>query len=119
MNPDSIFVGPLPAAKEFSAHSLDDLNDIGDAARSRRAHAYFLFPSYMDRAYAINDAAIANLERRLRKDMRIPILGGPREFVYPSNWFFDTRYHLNELGRGPRTQKMIEILRSARTRDGW
>lgn len=119
MNPDSIFVSRLPPAKEFSSRALDELNDIGDAARSRRAHAYFLYPSYIDRSYAMNTGAIAAIDRRLRDDMRITILGTPRDFVYPSSWFFDTRYHLNELGRGPRTQKMIDILRAARTRDGW
>ena len=119
MNPDAIYVSHLPPAKEFNKRALDDLNDIGDAARSRGAHAYFLFPSYIDRSHAINTAAIATLERRLRKDMRIPILGGPGDFVYPSSWFFDTRYHLNELGRGPRTVKMIEMLRGTRARDGW
>jgi hypothetical protein len=119
MNPNSIFVSELPPSKEFNTRTLDILNDIGDAARARGAHAYFLFPSYIDRSYAINTVAISSLERRLRKGMRIPILGGPREFVYPSSWFFDTRYHLNQAGRGPRTLRVIDILRQARARDKW
>lgn len=119
MNPDSIFVKELPSLKEFSERALDELNDIGDVASARGAHAYFLFPSYIDRSYAINTAAIAGLRQTLTKDMRIPILGTPKDFVYPANRFFDTRYHLNELGREPRTVKMIEILRAARARDGW
>lgn len=118
-NPDSIFVKELPSLKEFSERALDELNDIGDVARARGAHAYFLFPSYIDRSYAINTAAITRLGQTLTQDMRIPILGAPKDFVYPANWFFDTRYHLNELGRKPRTVKMIEILRAARARDGW
>lgn len=117
--PDSIYVGKLPPAKDFSRAPLDEINDIGDVARSRRAQAYFLFPSYMDRAYNANAAEIAALEQRLAKGMRIPILGGPRDFTFPASWFFDTRFHLNERGRGPRTVKMIEIMRAARARDGW
>jgi hypothetical protein len=119
MNPDSIYVKPLPPPKDFNNRTLDELNDIGDVARERKAHAYFLFPSYIDRSYSINTGAIAWLEHRLETGMRIPILGTPKDFVYPSAWFFDTRFHLNELGRGPRTIKMIEILRDARRRDGW
>ncbi len=119
MKPDAIYAGNLPPAREFSRAAVEELNDIADAARSRGAQVYFLFPSYMDRAYSNNSGAIADLQRRLKKEMRIPILGTPKDFVYPSNWFFDTRYHLNELGRGPRTTKMIEIMRAARTRDGW
>ena len=119
MRPDSIYAGNLPPEKEFSRSAVDELNGIADEAQSRSAHAYFLFPSYLDRAYAMNMAAIASLEGRLAREMRMPILGSPRDFVYPASWFFDTRYHLNDLGRRPRTLKMIQILRAARARDGW
>jgi hypothetical protein len=119
MNPDSIYVKELPPAKEFNNRTLNELNEIGDAARERGAHAYFLFPSYIDRSYSINTSQIAWLNDRLSRGMNVPILGSPADFVYPSNWFFDTRFHLNALGRGPRTVKMIEILRAARTTDRW
>jgi hypothetical protein len=118
-NPDSIYVGPLPPAKEFNRKTVGELNDIGDAARERGAHAYFLFPSYIDRSYAINAEAIDTLRQRLSRDMRVPMLGTAKDFVFPSSWFFDTRFHLNEVGRGPRTMKMIERLRQARSRDHW
>lgn len=119
MNPDSIYVRELPPPKDFNKRTLDELNEIGDAARERGAHAYFLFPSYIDRSYRINTGAIGWLETRLSKGMNVPILGSPSDFVYPSNWFFDTRFHLNDLGRGPRTVKMIEILRTARAANHW
>lgn len=119
MNPDSIFVKPLPSAREFNKRTLDELNDIGDAARERGAHAYFLFPSYIDRSYAINTEAIDWLRRRLETGMRVPILGTAKDFAFPPNWFFDTRYHLNAIGRDPRTVKMIDILEAARKRDAW
>jgi len=119
MNPDSIYVKPLPPRKEFNRRTLDELNEIGDASRANGAHSYFLFPSYIDRSHAINTEAIEWLRQRLSDGMRVPILGTARDFVFPSSWFFDTRFHLNELGRGPRTVKMIEILRGARQRDRW
>jgi len=119
MNPDSIFVNSLPPAKDFNRKTVGELNDIADAARERGAHAYFLFPSYIDRSYVINVDAIEWLRQKLSREMRMPILGSAQDFVFPKNWFFDTRYHLNELGRGPRTVKMIEILKAARAADHW
>ena len=119
MNPDSIYVKPLPPLKEFNRKTVDELNDIADVARERRAHAYFLFPSYIDRSYVINVAAIESLRQRLARDMRVPILGTAQDFVFPARWFFDTRFHLNEIGREARTLKMIESLRAARSRDRW
>jgi hypothetical protein len=112
MNPDSIFVKPLPPLSEFNKGTLDDLNGIADEAKGQNARAYFLFPSYIATSYDINVAAIDSLRLKLASGMRMPILGTPRDFVYPGQYFFDTRFHLNEDGRRIRTQKMIELLRS-------
>lgn len=119
MNPDSIFVKPLPPGRTFNKRTIADLNSVAQVARNRGAHAYFLFPSYIDRSYNINVAAIDTLQGTLRRGMRIPILGSPRDFVYPAKLFFDTRYHLTAEGRQLRTKEMIRILRAARARDGW
>ena len=119
MNPDSIFVKPLPPLKEFNRGTLKDLNSIASKAREEKAHAYFLFPSYIDRSYVINVAAIDSLRRKLAGGMDIPIVGTPKDFVMGKQYFFDTRYHLNREGRDLRTLKMIEVLRVTGRRDGW
>lgn len=111
LNPDSIFVKPLPPIRDFNRHILSDLNDLDDKANNMGAHTYFMYPSYIDRSYSINVAAIDSLTARLRAGMRIPIVGQPRDFVYPKQLFFDTRYHLNARGRQLRTATMIAMLR--------
>ncbi|MEO5580607.1 MAG: hypothetical protein ABIR58_08100 [Gemmatimonadaceae bacterium] len=116
-NPDSIFVGEIPPMRQFSEEVITDLNDVARTARSRRAQAYFMFPSYIDRAYAINGASIDSLRRRLAREMIIPIVGTPQDFVFPSRLFFDTRYHLNEDGRRLRTLRTIEFLRAVKPRE--
>jgi len=119
MNPDSIFVRELPPLKDFNGRTIDDLNDIADKAEEMQARSYFLYPSYIDRSYEINVAAIDSLHRRLKRGMRMPIEGSARTFVYPGRYFFDTRYHLNEEGRRLRSARMIELLRELGRRDGW
>ena len=119
LNPDSIFVKPLPPMKDFNRQTLSDLNSIAEKARTEKAHAYFMFPSYIDRSYVINVAAIDSLNRRLSSAMKMPIIGGPKDFVYPKNYFFDTRYHLTWPARAVRTAKMIEELRAQGMKDGW
>jgi hypothetical protein len=119
MNPDSIFVKPLPPMKEFNRGTLDDLNDIQETAKQVKARAYFMFPSYIDRSYVINIAAIDSLRRKLETGMKMPIVGTAQDFVFPKSWFYDTRYHLNATGRQERTVRLIRILRSVGSRDGW
>ena len=119
MNPDSIFVKRLPPMKEFNRRTLHDLNEIAETAQEKRAFAYFMFPSYIDRSYVINVAAIDSLARKLSSGMRIPIVGGARTFAFPKEYFFDTRYHLNAAGREMRTQKMILMLKGLGSTAGW
>jgi hypothetical protein len=118
-DPDSIFVSHLPPMKDFNRHTLEYLNSIEDKSAKAGAHAYFMYPSYIDSSYSINVAAIDSLSKKLRGGMRIPIVGTPRDFAYPKTSFFDTRYHLTWNARGGRTRRMIELLRRAGKRDGW
>lgn len=111
MDPDSIFVAPLPSIKTFNSETLDQLNEIAGEASRREARAYFMFPSYIDRSYDINGPAIDSLRQRLERGMKMPILGTAADFAYPKEFFYDTRYHLNEEGRRLRTSRMIEMLR--------
>ena len=119
MNPDSIYVKPLPPLKEFNRGTLSDLNAIAGGARAAGAHSYFMFPSYIDRSYNINIPAIDSLRRKIASGTSMAIVGAPADFVYPKQYFFDTRYHLTGEGRHLRTLKMIEVLRAVGRRDGW
>ena len=119
MDPDSIFVKALPPLKDFNRGTLSDLEAIAGDARSAGAHSYFMFPSYIDRSYNINIQAIDSLRRKIAGGASIPIVGTPADFVYPKQYFFDTRYHLTGEGRDLRTLKMIQVLRAVGRRDGW
>lgn len=118
-DPDSIFVGPLPPMKDFNPDAVEVVDDLYQTAVKNSARAYFMWPSYMDSAYTINADAIKELARQVSAGTRMPVVGSLKDFLYPKNYFFDTRYHLNAPGRAVRTQKMIELLRSVGSRDGW
>jgi hypothetical protein len=113
LNPDSIYVGPLPPLATFNAETIDLLNEIADEAKNRGATALFMYPSYIDRSLALNRAAIDSLRQKIEPKIRLRVVGTPADFSYPGSHFFDTRFHLNELGRRVRTQRMIEMLRQA------
>jgi hypothetical protein len=119
MNPDSIYVKPLPAMREFNGKIFKELNSVERRAQEVNAHAYFMFPSYIDRSYVINVAAIDSLARRIRSGTSMEVVGTPQDFVFPKTYFYDTRYHLNAIGRETRTQEMIRLLRAQGMKDGW
>lgn len=43
-------------------------------------------------------------------NLGIPFIGNPRDFMYPSNWFFDTDHHLKDWARNRHTENLIRIL---------
>ncbi len=111
MNPDSIYVGPLPPISTFNAETIDQLNEIADESAKRGATAVFMYPSYIDRSLELNRPAIDSLRKKVEPQLKLKVIGGPADFSYPGTHFFDTRFHLNETGRRVRTLRMIEMLR--------
>jgi hypothetical protein len=110
-DPDSIFARGLPPMKEFNKRTVDDLNSIVETADRVGARSYFLYPSYMERAYRMGDASIDSLRALIARRSRMPMVGKPADFVYPDSLFFDTRYHLNQEGRRIRSIEMIHTIR--------
>jgi hypothetical protein len=45
------------------------------------------------------------------KNLKIPILGKPRDFMYDKSMFYDTNYHLNDIGMRYRTKQLIDLLK--------
>lgn len=119
MDPDSIFVRPLPPMKTFNARTIDGLNAVAEVARRVGAKSYFMFPSFMQRAWMVSDKSVDSLITRLKPDLKMPFVGTPQDFVFADTLFYNTRYHLNGAGRALRTVRMIDILRKTGERDGW
>jgi len=44
------------------------------------------------------------------QDLEIPVLGKAEDFMYDKSMFYDTRYHLNDVGVRQRTQQLIDLL---------
>ncbi len=51
----------------------------------------------------------ADLPDRVRKE-GVRYAGAPRDFMYPSSWFFDTANHLQDWARERHTARLIKIL---------
>jgi len=44
------------------------------------------------------------------QSLGIPYIGQPSDFMYPSNWFFDTDHHLQDWARIRHTEKLVRLL---------
>ncbi|MGD1912694.1 MAG: hypothetical protein ACFB2X_18140 [Rivularia sp. (in: cyanobacteria)] len=44
------------------------------------------------------------------EELSIPVLGEAEDFMYDKSMFYDTRYHLNDVGVRQRTQQLLDLL---------
>jgi hypothetical protein len=91
---------------------IDVLNSFSDYARSKNIKVIFLYPAYCESEYESNKTVIDAYAEDFKKDLKIPILNTPADFVYPDSLFYNTVYHLNKRGRELRTRRLIEILQA-------
>ena len=97
-----------------SAHpAIDLLNSFYESENGINAEIFFLFPAIPIDEYKAQEAEFLAVHDLILSDLKIPILGTPQDFVYPEDFFYDTVYHLNRVGRDARTDHVIELLSAA------
>ena len=90
---------------------IDELNKLFHFANKKNAKVYFFYPSYAQTAYEMNKITIVEYQFDIKRDLNIPVLNNPKDFVFNDSLFYDTVYHLNKEGRKIRTEEFINILK--------
>lgn len=96
---------------------ISKLNIFYEQARAKGVRVYFIYTNYPVSQFELNKKTIEKYQQDLQRELLIPILGAPQDFVYPDSYFFDTVYHLNRKGRENRTVKVIELIKKADQKD--
>ena len=87
------------------------INDFAEEMKRKNVAVFFVFPNYPKEEYTVNKQVILLLEKDLRANLTVEILGNPTSFMYPSNYFYDTLYHLNKIGRKKRTEDLASLIK--------
>jgi hypothetical protein len=99
-------------AKSNYTSFIKTLNRFGEDVKSKGATIYFLFPNYPNSEFKKNKDAIDFYENQLVKRLNIKMINKPISFVFPDSCFFDTVYHLNNVGRKKRTDLLVQIIKT-------
>ncbi|WP_291906390.1 hypothetical protein [Chitinophaga sp. CB10] len=89
---------------------IPKINAAATILEQRGVKFYFVFPTFCQSSYNNNAATISALEATLRKDLRIPVISRPQDFVYADSLYYDSYYHLAKTGRALRTQQLIRLV---------
>jgi len=82
--------------------------------KSHNIQLFASFPSYLyfDEYRSPHGRMFFEKSLALYQSIGMQVLGDPFMFMYAQSDMYDTRYHLNSLGRGKRTKMMIKLLAS-------
>ncbi len=98
-------------ARGVDHEAIAVVNVFAKKAAKRGARVVMLFPCVPRPHFELRRAAIEDLDAALRRELEIPLLSTPEDYVYPIGNFYDWVYHLNREGRELRTAKVIEQIR--------
>ena len=85
------------------------LNRLQEQLSSRGVRFFFSFPPCPASQYPKNGAG-EEFYDWVKKRLAFPVVGHPRETVFPDEYFYDTYYHLLARGRQERTEKLARQL---------
>lgn len=109
-NPPFNFNNPAISNEIVYNKQIKDFNDFYDFATKKGVMVFFTFPTYAESGLEKNMPVIRKLEKQLRANLKIPIIGSPENSVMDDSFFFDSVYHLNAKGRKVFTSRLIQLL---------
>lgn len=89
------------------------LNNFSNYAEQNGIQVYLVYPPTSIITNQVSQAVVQNLDRQLRANLAMPILGSIAESQYKDYLMFNTVYHLNAGGAAYHTQQFLSWLCAA------
>lgn len=94
------------------SHTISIINKFAKDTETLEIKIFIIYPATPS---PINDSTISMLnylDARLKKELKIPVLGNLSDAWYSTALFFDTYYHLTPQGRFVNTNRIVDYLLS-------
>lgn len=98
-----------PAISDSEAQRLNDLNDYLAERGATLLIAGYPIADTPDRP---SDEVYVGFKKDLSEKLKAPVISDFTDYIYPTNYFFDTIFHLNNVGKKARTSRLIQDLRN-------
>jgi len=97
---------------EFNSHIQDSLDGFFKWCRAKGVRIMIGWPNIVNWPGSEKDDQFQLYAKvtQFCGDRGVPIIGTPKESLFPKELFVDTRYHLNEIGAKMRTQRLLPRL---------
>lgn len=100
----------FPDDVPFQEESIEVLNKFNEYVLQQGARVLLTWPPLVREEFETHTDKIWLLDQRLRKDVAIPIISKPEDYIFEMPYMYDTAYHLRREGRRIRTLQLVEDL---------
>lgn len=95
----------------ISQESKEYLKKYKSYVENRGASVYFIAPPLLDEAYQDSLDKLTQMVNNEEEQIGIPYISNPIDYLFSSDFMFDTIYHCNSKGEEHRTQLLIDDLK--------
>jgi hypothetical protein len=108
-------LGSKSIIKNNKDEEIKVLNDFYSFAKEKGIKVVFSYGAYEISEYEKNMKALKKVHEKMMQNLNIEMIMDIDDFVYPTSYFYDSVYHLNQKGRLIHTKKIIQKLKSSKT----
>lgn len=93
-----------------TAEAMAELESFRQDVQARGGQVFFAFPAIPRPCWEASRDAIAAIQQLVATETHLQMLGDSGDAALPVEQFFDTRYHLNAVGRQRNTLRLLDSL---------
>jgi hypothetical protein len=98
---------------EISEETVKLMGEFHDFSQKRGVMLLMSYPNITEMEFKNAKEKIEIFSRKLEKKINIRIINTQESQVYPDELFFDTPYHLHEIGRDLRSKRLINDIKKS------
>jgi hypothetical protein len=104
-------INPSPPIGKINEKYLSSFFQLADYLTDQGIRIIISYPSYEETSFQNSAAVIHKLDAAFRVKQNITVISSPDDYCFPTDYFYDSVYHLNAKGREIRTEKLIRDLK--------
>jgi hypothetical protein len=102
---------PSPPLENINKKYLSAFFRFIDTFTAQGIQVIISWPSYNEPSFQNSSDRIHEIDTALRTKQNITVISSPDDYCFPTDYFYDTVYHLNAKGREIRTARLIRDLK--------
>lgn len=95
---------------QIADENVTYLRKLKKEVEDKKAEVYFIAPPFLKDTFTGSEEDCRNYARNIEEKTGIRYISNPYDYVFDSDYMYDTNYHCNDKGKKKRTEQLCEDL---------